>query len=281
MKKNIVAIFILVTLLTTTLLTGCDNKETNTASPDQTVVSTEKNTTPTENEMKEETVVPTEKETEADDKKSEVDENSKNKEDVKDNSPAPSNTSNKKSNASNSNSITNKKPSSNTNSASGSANTTTTTKKPSSNSNTNTNTPSTQNKPSTNTNKKPSNNTTKPATKPITDDTKLTHTQFSTPANMQRICNYLNSYYQNKGMKLDTSFNINNKGWMFGYQGCIDKTAVRSYNQQLNRIVTGLDEQIDAAISISNYPVTYNDITFHCYAEKQSDGEYNIYFCYC
>ncbi len=153
------------------------------------------------------------------------------------------------------------------------------TNKRSSNTNSGGNTTSSQkpaqnNNNNTSNNNKPSNNT----SQTVTDDTKLTHEQFSTVANMQRIVTSLNSYYVGKGMTLNTSLTTDNSGWMFAYQGELNTTANRSYNEQYNRIVTGLDEQIDAFLEMSE--AIYSDLTFNCYAEMQSDGEYHIYFCH-
>lgn len=153
------------------------------------------------------------------------------------------------------------------------------TNKPSSNTNSGGNTTSSQ-KPAQNNNNntsndnKPSNNT----SQTVTDDTKLTHEQFSTAENMQRISSALNAHFVDRGMVLDNSLTIDNSGWMFAYQGAIDKTATRSYNEHLNRIIIGMDEQVDAMNDI--YGVDSTGVKFNCYAELQSDGEYNIYYCY-
>lgn len=113
----------------------------------------------------------------------------------------------------------------------------------------------------------------------VTDDTKLTHAEFSTEENMQRLTLELNSYYQQTGMTLDTTLNTGNCGWMFAYQGEIDKTSVRSYNEHWERIVIGMDEQIAALNDMYNV-TSFEGIRFHYYAELQADGEYHIYYCY-
>ena len=115
--------------------------------------------------------------------------------------------------------------------------------------------------------------------KEITGDTKLTHAEFSTEENMQRLTLELNSYYQQTGMTLDTTLNTGNCGWMFAYQGEIDKTSVRSYNEHWERIVIGMDEQIAALNDMYNV-TSFERIRFHYYAELQADGEYHIYYCY-
>ncbi len=112
----------------------------------------------------------------------------------------------------------------------------------------------------------------------ITDDTKLTHAEFSTEENMQRLTYELNVHYEKTGMTLDPTLNKHNTGWMFTYQGEIDKTAVRSYNEHWDRIVVGMDEQIEAFMAMSG--ATYTDLRFYYYAELQPDNEYHVYFCY-
>ena len=113
----------------------------------------------------------------------------------------------------------------------------------------------------------------------ITDDTKLTHAEFCNAENMNRVASGLVDYYIAKGMKYDNSISTSNSGWMYVYQGGIDKTAVRSYNEHWDRIVIGMDEQLEAFMTM--YPeAKYTDLSFNCYEELQSDGEYDIYFCF-
>ena len=115
--------------------------------------------------------------------------------------------------------------------------------------------------------------------KELTDDTKLTHAEFCNAENMNRVASGLVDYYIAKGMKYDSSIYTSNSGWMYVYQGGIDKTAVRSYNEHWDRIVIGMDEQLEAFMTM--YPeAKYTDLSFNCYEELQSDGEYDIYFCY-
>ena len=115
--------------------------------------------------------------------------------------------------------------------------------------------------------------------KELTDDTKLTHAEFCNAENMNRVASGLVDYYIAKGMKYDSSISTSNSGWMYVYQGGIDKTAVRSYNEHWDRIVIGMDEQLEAFMTM--YPeAKYTDLSFNCYEELQPDGEYDIYFCY-
>ena len=113
----------------------------------------------------------------------------------------------------------------------------------------------------------------------ITDDTKLTHAEFCNAENMNRVASGLVDYYIAKGMKYDNSISTSNSGWTYVYQGGIDKTAVRSYNEHWDRIVIGMDEQLEAFMTM--YPeAKYTDLSFNCYEELQADGEYDIYFCF-
>lgn len=97
---------------------------------------------------------------------------------------------------------------------------------------------------------------------------------------VQNMVSYIISHNQSKGMMYDSSLNTNNSGWLFAYQGCLNTTANRTYEEQLSRTVSGLDADIDSILALDNYATSYSQMRFNCYAEKQSDGEYNIYFCY-
>ena len=115
--------------------------------------------------------------------------------------------------------------------------------------------------------------------KELTDDTKLTHAEFCNAENMNRVASGLVDYYIAKGMKYDNSISTINSGWMYVYQGQVDGQAVRSYNEHWDRIVISMDEQLEAFMTM--YPeAKYTDLSFNCYEELQSDGEYDIYFCY-
>ena len=98
--------------------------------------------------------------------------------------------------------------------------------------------------------------------------------------NIQNMVSYLISHNQSKGMVFDSTLNTNNSGWLFAYQGCLNTTANRTYEEQLSRTVSGLDADIDSILALDGYATNYTQISFNCYAEKQSDSTYNIYFCY-
>ncbi len=97
---------------------------------------------------------------------------------------------------------------------------------------------------------------------------------------IQNIVSYIISHNQSKGMTYDSALNTSNSGWLFAYQGCLNTTANRTYEEQLSRTVSGLDADIDSILALDGYATNYNQISFNCYAEKQSDSTYNIYFCY-
>lgn len=246
MKRRIVFIAILSAMICATILSGCNKTEVTPKGTESVATSTVVTTVAPTTKATETTVVPT-TEIETTEAQTEADTESR---DTEPQTNAPKVETEKPE--------TNKS-SSNTNNSDSS----TTTQKPAQNTNSN-----------TNSNNKPSNNT----SQTVTDDTKLTHEQFSTAENMQRISSALNSHFTNKGMVLDTTLTIDNSGWMFAYQGSIDTTATRSYNEHLNRIIIGMDEQVDAMNEI--YGVDSTGVKFNCYAELQSDGEYNIYYCY-
>ncbi len=97
---------------------------------------------------------------------------------------------------------------------------------------------------------------------------------------IQKMVSYIISHNQCKGMTYDSTLNTSNSGWLFAYQGCLNTTANRTYEEQLNRTVSGLDADIDSILALDGYATNYTQISFNCYAEKQSDSTYNIYFCY-
>ncbi|MBQ7965548.1 MAG: hypothetical protein IJ331_05620, partial [Ruminococcus sp.] len=97
---------------------------------------------------------------------------------------------------------------------------------------------------------------------------------------IQNMVSYIISHNQSKGMTYDTTLNTSNSGWLFAYQGCLNTTANRMYEEQLSRTVSGLDADIDSILALDGYATSYSQMSFNCYAEKQADGTYNIYFCY-
>ena len=136
-------------------------------------------------------------------------------------------------------------------------------------------------KPTQNSIPKPTAKTThKPTEKAKPEVEKIEPQQSSNEQDIQNMVSYLISHNQNKGMVYDSTLNTNNSGWLFAYQGCLNTTANRTYEEQLSRTVSGLDEDIDSILALDGYATSYSQMSFNCYAEKQSDSTYNIYFCY-
>ena len=136
-------------------------------------------------------------------------------------------------------------------------------------------------KPTQNSIPKPTAKTThKPTEKAKPEVEKIEPQQSSNEQDIQSMVSYLISHNQSKGMTYDSTLNTSNSGWLFAYQGCLNTTANRTYEEQLSRTVSGLDADIYSILSLDGYATSYSQMSFNCYAEKQSDGTYNIYFCY-
>ena len=121
----------------------------------------------------------------------------------------------------------------------------------------------------------------------VTDDTVLSLSELHTDKSMKKICDKINAYFINKGMHRDASWNKNNSGWFFHEaQGDWKSQSINSYATDTIEFFDGelwgcvLGEQLyDDGETSYTYYVNYSDCTFNCYYEKQSDGNYNIYFC--
>ena len=136
-------------------------------------------------------------------------------------------------------------------------------------------------KPTQNSIPKPTAKTThKPTEKAKLEVEKIEPKQNNNEQDIQNMVSYLIGHNQSKGMVYDSTLNKNNSGWLFAYQGCLNTTANRTYEEQLSRTVSGLDADIDSILALDGYATNYSQISFNCYAEKQSDNTYNIYFCY-
>lgn len=126
--------------------------------------------------------------------------------------------------------------------------------------------------------------TTKPTQKPTEkvkeEPVKEEPEQSNNEQDIQNMVSYIISHNQNKGMVYDSTLNTSNSGWLFAYQGCLNTTANRTYEEQLSRTVSGLDADIDFILALDGYATSYSQMSFNCYAETQANGTYNIYFCY-
>ena len=122
----------------------------------------------------------------------------------------------------------------------------------------------------------------------VTDDTVLSVSELHTDKSMKKICDKINAAFKAKGMTYDSSCNTNNSGWFFHEaQGDWKSQSINSYATDMIKyfdlLLWGrcLGEQVydDGETSYTYYD-DYKDYAFRCYYEKQSDGSYNIYFCY-
>ena len=247
MKKRIIYVAILLAMICATILSGCNNTEvtsndTEPATTTSAVITTVAPTT----KATETTVAPTtESETTVAQTEAETE-----PQDTEAQTEAPKVETEKPE--------TNK-PSSNTNSGGN----TTSSQKPAQNNNNN----------STSNNNKPNDNT----TQVVTDDTPIPHSQLCTDANMSKITSAVNTYFVNLGMTHNPSLNKDNSGWFLTQTNLVAYSEC-SVNNFMNDTIVSFNNEADAFGSM--YGVTYSDWTFNCYAEKQSNGEYNIYFCH-
>lgn len=178
-------------------------------------------------------------------------------------------------------SATTQKPN-NTSNSNTSGNTTSNTTTNKSNGNTNGN---------TNTSSNTSNNTTKPkpvetqapateAPAVITDDTPLTFEQMNTAENMQKIVDACNEYFVTLGMTYNEELDPSWAGWYYGRQGGLSVFDDFSVNEEIERNIICLKEQVDA-ILIDFYGHEYSDFYFKTvYVVNELDGYYDIVFCY-
>jgi hypothetical protein len=122
--------------------------------------------------------------------------------------------------------------------------------------------------------------TQKPAEKVKQEQVKEEPDSSNNEQDIQNMVSYIITHNQSKGMPYDSTLNTSNSGWLFAYQGCLNTTANRTYEEQLSRTVSGLDADIDSILALDGYATNYTQISFNCYAETQANGTYNIYFCY-
>lgn len=115
-------------------------------------------------------------------------------------------------------------------------------------------------------------------TKPIvTDDTSIPHSQLCTDENMRKVTSVINNYFVNLGSPYNPTLNKDNCGW-FLTQTLMSKYEECSVNKFTNDTLVSFINEANAFLEMSD--ATYTDWTINCYAEKQPDGEYNIYFCH-
>ena len=111
----------------------------------------------------------------------------------------------------------------------------------------------------------------------ITDDTAIPHSQLCTDENMNKVSSAINNHFVNLGSPYNPSLNKDNCGW-FLTQTLMSKYEVCSVNKFTNDTLVSFIHEANAFLEMSD--ATYTDWTINCYAERQPDGEYNIYFCH-
>lgn len=124
-----------------------------------------------------------------------------------------------------------------------------------------------------------SNNNSNKNNQTITDDTLLTHSQLCSEAIVGRLIDKVNSIYQQKGMTYNSSLNKNNSGWLLSGTNYYPGDYIYSTNSFIEKELAGYEEEVDALVNYDGN--SYSDFQFRCYYEKQSNGEYYFYFCYC
>ena len=111
----------------------------------------------------------------------------------------------------------------------------------------------------------------------ITDDTAIPHSQLCTDENMRKVTSVINNHFVNLGSPYNPTLNKDNCGW-FITQTLMSKYEECSVNKFTNDTLVSFINEANAFLEMSD--ATYTDWTINCYAERQSDGEYNIYFCH-
>ena len=115
-------------------------------------------------------------------------------------------------------------------------------------------------------------------TKPIiTDDTPIPHDLLCTDENMRKITSVINNHFVNLGSPYNPTLNKDNCGW-FLTQTLMSKYEECSVNKFTKDTLVSFINEANAFLEMSD--ATYTDWTINCYAERQPNGEYNIYFCH-
>lgn len=111
----------------------------------------------------------------------------------------------------------------------------------------------------------------------ITDDTPIPHDQLCTDENMSKVTLVINNHFANLGSPYNPTLNKDNCGW-FLTQTLMSKYEECSVNKFTKDTLVSFINEANAFLEMSD--ATYTDWTINCYAERQPDGEYNIYFCH-
>ena len=116
----------------------------------------------------------------------------------------------------------------------------------------------------------------------INDDTLLTHAQICSDYVMGRVCDAINEYFiSNLNMTYNGSLTKNDCGWFLSGSNYYLSDNRHSINSIIGEETYGFELELYALVDTNNGSRT--DIPgwqFRCYYERQSNGEYRIYFCH-
>ena len=113
----------------------------------------------------------------------------------------------------------------------------------------------------------------------ITDDTLLTHEQLCSERILDRLMNKVNTLFQQKGMTYNSSLTKNSGGWLLSGTNYYPGDYIYSANSFFDKELQAYEGEVEALVNYDGN--SYSDFQFRCYYEKQSNGEYYFYFCYC
>ena len=113
----------------------------------------------------------------------------------------------------------------------------------------------------------------------ITDDTLLTHEQLCSERILDRLMNKVNTLFQQKGMTYNSSLTKNSGVWLLSGTNYYPGDYIYSANSFFDKELQAYEGEVEALVNYDGN--SYSDFQFRCYYEKQSNGEYYFYFCYC
>lgn len=111
----------------------------------------------------------------------------------------------------------------------------------------------------------------------VTDDTPIPHDRLCTDENMNKVTSAINNHFVDMSSPYNPTLNKDNCSW-FLTQTLMSKYEECSVNKFTNDTLVSFINEANAFLEMSD--ATYTDWTINCYAERQPDGEYNIYFCH-
>ena len=116
----------------------------------------------------------------------------------------------------------------------------------------------------------------------INDDTLLTHAQICSDYVMGRVCDAINEYFvSNLNMTYNGSLTKNDCGWFLSGSNYYLSDNRHSINSIIGEETYGFELELYALVDTNNGSrADIHGWQFRCYYERQSNGEYRIYFCH-